>query len=209
MLPRRQNIMNRRHLLLSAVALAALSACSGPYTIRSEVSSFGNWPSGRAPGSYAFDRLPSQLENTRQGELEEAARAALEKAGFKPAADPKSADVLVALGVRVSAQDRAPWDDPLWWRWHGNINLWRYGRHGYASFYPGYPGYPLDRRYDREVALLLRDRGSSEPLYEARASNDGLTQGDAELIGAMFEAALSDFPTVRPEPHDVAVQRVR
>lgn len=199
--------MNRRHLLLSAVALAALSACSGPYTIRSEVTSFGNWPSGRPPGSYAFDRLPSQQqEGTRQGELEDAARVALEKAGFKPAADPKSADVLVALGVRVSAQDRVPWDDPLWWRWHGNINLWRYGR---ASFYPGYPGYPTDRRYDREVAVLLRDRGSSEPLYEARASNDGLTQGDAELISAMFEAALSDFPNTHPEPHDVAVQRVR
>lgn len=200
--------MKRRHLLLSAVALAALSACSGPYTIRSEVSSFGTWPAGRAPGSYAFERLPSQQqEGSRQTELEDAARVALEKAGFKPAADAKSADVLVALGVRVSAQERAPWDDPLWWRWHGNINAWRYGRMGRSYYYP--PHYPVDRRYDREVALLLRDRGSSEPLYEARASNDGLTQGDADLISAMFEAALSDFPNTRPEPHAIAVQRVR
>lgn len=202
-------MMNRRHLVLSAVALAALSACSGPYTIRSEVTSFGNWPADRKPGSYAFERLPSQQqEGSRHAELEDAAREALEKAGFKPAASSKSADVLVSLGIRVSAQDRAPWDDPLWWRWHGNINYWRYGP--YWRPLPGYGyGYGLDRRYDRDVALLLRDRGSSEPLYEARASNDGLTQGDPQIISAMFEAALSDFPRSRAEPHSVSVQRVR
>jgi hypothetical protein len=202
-------MMNRRHLVRSALALAAvatLSACSGPYTIRSEVSSFGNWPEGRQPGSYAFERLPSQQqEGSRQAELEEAARAALEKAGFKPAADAKSADVLVSLGIRVAAQDRAPWDDPLWWRWHANVNYWRYG-----PYWRPLPRYSmLDRRYDRDVALLLRDRASSEPLYEARASNDGVTQGDPDMISAMFEAALSDFPKTRPEPHAVAVKRVR
>ncbi len=201
-------MMNRRHLVRSAVALAAvatLSACSGPYTIRSEVTSFGSWPEGRQPGTYAFERLPSQQQDSRQVELEEAARAALEKAGFKPAADAKSADVLVSLGIRVAAQDRAPWDDPLWWRWHTNVNYWRYG-----PYWRPLPRYQMmDRRYDRDVALLLRDRASSEPLYEARASNDGLTQGDPDMISAMFEAALSDFPKARPEPHAVAVQRVR
>jgi hypothetical protein len=208
--------MKRRHLLLSAAALAALSACSGPYTIRSEVSSFGNWPAERQPGSYAFERMPSQQQQgARQTELEEAARAGLEKAGFKPAADAKSADVLVTLGVRVSEQ-YAPWDDPLWWRWGGNINYWRYGAYWrpyglYGRGFGGYGpyGYGPERRYDREVALLLRDRSSSEPLYEARASSDGLTVGDAQLVSAMFEAAMSDFPRSKAEPHSVGVVRVR
>lgn len=200
--------MNRRLALLSltAVALASLSACSGIYTISAEVRSFGNWPAGRAPGSYAFERLPSQQQKQDQGrqeQIEAQARIALEKAGFKPAADAKTADIIVSVGVRISAQDRAPWDDPLWWRWHGNLYHWRYGR-----LNPPF-GFENERRYDREVALLLRDRASSEPLYEARASNDGMTQGDADLIGAMLEAAMSDFPSTRPEPHRVSVQRSR
>lgn len=128
------------------------------------------------------------------------AQAALEKAGFKLAADAKSADVMVSLGVRVSPQDRSPWDDPLWWRWHGNYGHWRYG--------PGWRGnapFWTEKRYDREAALLIRDRASGEPLYEAHASNDGMTMGESTLAGALFEAALADFPKTRSEPHRVSV----
>lgn len=195
--------MNRRHLLLSLVAAASLAACSGPYYVAADVSSFGQWPAARSGASYAFERLPSQQESARQGELENSARAALEKAGFKPAADLKSADIVVTLGSRVSPQDRAPWDDPLWGRWYGGGGYWRYGglwrNHSHL----------LERRYDREVALLLRDRQSNEPLYEARASNDGATMGDNSLMAALFLAALSDFPKARPESHQVTVQATR
>lgn len=196
---------------LGAVALLGLSGCAALNTISADAQSFGSWPAGRQPGSYAFERLPSQQQNEKgQTELEDAARAALEKAGFSAAADAKSADVLVSIGVRVSRSDRAPWDDPLWWRWNGSYFSWRYGpawRPYYSRF--GYP-YPIDpmmeRRYDREVALLLRDRKSNEPLYEARASNDGATQGSLSLVSALFEAAMADFPQTQPQPHAVSVQ---
>lgn len=197
--------MNRRHLILSLAAAASLAACSGPYTVAVDVSSYGTWPAGRANASYAFERLPSQQQSQRQAALEDSARAALEKAGLKPAADAKSADVLVSLGARISAQDRAPWDDPLWWRWHAPY--WRH--HGLWRPYPISPMSMLDRRYEREVAVLLRDRASNEPLYEAHASNDGATMGDPGLLAALFQAALSDFPRARPESHRVAVQAQR
>lgn len=194
--------MKRREALIGTIALTALMAgCSGPYTVSAEVSSFGTWPEGRPAGSFAFERLPSQQAAApRQQELEQMAQAALEKAGFKLAADAKSADVMVSLGVRVSPQDRSPWDDPLWWRWHGNYGHWRYG--------PGWRGnaqFWTEKRYDREAALLIRDRASGEPLYEAHASNDGMTMGESTLAGALFEAALADFPKTRSEPHRVSV----
>jgi hypothetical protein len=78
-----------RRLALALIGAATLAAagCAGMHTLTSEVSSFGEWPADRAAGSYAFERLPSQQaradETTR---LEEAARTALAKAGFKPAA---------------------------------------------------------------------------------------------------------------------------
>lgn len=198
----------RRNIVLSAISLSALSmlaACSGIYTLSADVQTFGAWPDGRKPGRYAFERLPSQQGDKRQDALEDSARLALEKAGFSPAADAKRADVLVTLGARVSALDRAPWDDPLWWRWHVGYANWR---HGFGRGRIGaFAGLDLsEKRYDREVALLLRDRASGEPLYEARASNDGMTQGDAALLGGLMLAAMGDFPQTRPEVHRITVQ---
>jgi len=196
----------RRSTLIAAIAgLSALAACSGIYTLSADVQTFGAWPEGRKPGLYAFERLPSQQGDKRQDALEDGARLALEKAGFRAAVDVKSADILVTLGARVSAMDRAPWDDPLWWRWHVGYVNWR---HGFGrGRVGGFAGLDLsEKRYDREVALLLRDRVSGEPLYEARASNDGLTQGDAALAGGLMQAAMGDFPQTRPEVHRITVQ---
>jgi hypothetical protein len=198
--------MNRR-LTLVALAAAALTACSGPYTLSTEAKSFGSWPAGRAAGTYAFDRLPSQQGNKRQDELEQIAAAAMAKAGFQPAADAKSADVLVTLGARVTAYDPVPWDDPLWWRWRGGIVPLRYA--GMHRFGP-YSRDPFwDVRYDRAVAVLLRDRASGEALYEAHASSDGFSAGDKGLMAALFEAALAEFPKATPEAHRVTVQAIR
>ncbi|MGM9515046.1 DUF4136 domain-containing protein [Roseateles sp. DB2] len=197
--------MDRRHWMLgfTASALLGLSACSSTYVVSADVSSFGHWPESRKPASYAFDRLPSQQqEGERQAALERAAAAALAKAGFRPAPDAKSADVLVSIGMSVNANDRAPWDDPLWWRWHGSYGGWRYGHYWRGGLGPMW----TEPRYERGVALLLRDRSSGEPLYEARASNEGMTMGDARLPGALFDAAMSDFPKAEPKPHRVGVQ---
>jgi hypothetical protein len=53
----------------------------------------------------------------------------------------------------------------------------------------------MDVRYEREVALLIRDRADGKPLFEARASNEGSSaQAGAATLAAMFEACLVDFP---------------
>ncbi|MBA4218013.1 MAG: DUF4136 domain-containing protein [Proteobacteria bacterium] len=207
-------MLNRRLILTAAVAsAAALAGCAGPFTVSADVSSYGNWPADRKPGSYAFDRLPSQQHNDeaskREAMLEDAAKPALEKAGLKPAADAKTADLLITLGARITAYDPVPWDDPLWWRWRGRLVSPRYG---YA---PGWGGWgwrndPLfDRRYDRAVAVLVRDRASGEALFETHASNEGITAGGEQMIGALFEAALAEFPKVEPKSRRVSVQVAR
>ena len=196
---------------LAAAAALAITGCTGPYTVGADVSSYGAWPADRKPGTFAFDRLPSQQQNDeankRQTALEDAARAALEKAGFKPAADAKSADILVTLGARVTAYDPVPWDDPLWWRWRGRLLSPRYGYVGAGPW--GWRQDPFfDRRYDRAVAVLLRDRVSGEALYETHASNEGISSGDA-MLTPLFDAALAEFPAVNPKSHRVAVQAIR
>jgi hypothetical protein len=186
--------MNAIRLLAALSAAAALAGCAALNTVTSDVTTYSEWPAGRQPGRYAFERLPSQKANAqRQADLESAAAKALEKVGFSAAADAAQADVIVQVGARVSRTEISPWDDPLWWRWGGGY--WRspYWR-GPRSVY--YAGLHADwySRYERNVAVLLRDRATNAPLFEAHAQTEGGTSGDVALMSAMFEAALQDFP---------------
>ena len=191
---------------LAPVLLAFLVAgCASLNTIDTDVSSYGTWPAGRAPGSFAFERLPSQqAQAERQGALEAAARDALEKAGFAQAADPASADVTVQLGARITRYDTSPWDDPFWWR---GATPWRHPGYHPGWYHPhfGFGSTYSTPRYDREVALLVRDRRTGAPLYETRATSDGYSAGDTSLLAAMFEAALKDFPTPAVSPRRVTM----
>jgi hypothetical protein len=199
--------MNALRRLAALSATAMLAGCAAMNTVTSDVSTFSEWPAGRAPGRYAFERLPSQKANAqRQADLEGAAAKALERAGFSAAADPAQADVIVQIGARVSRTEVSPWDDPLWWRWGGGY--WRspYWRGPRSAYYYGGMSADWYSRYERSVALLLRDRASNAPLFEAQAQTEGGSVGDATLLGAMFEAALQGFPAAGAQsPRRVSV----
>ena len=197
----------RLRALCALAAAATLTACASMNQLRNDVFTYSLWPTGRQPSTYTFERLPSQQVNAQQQQvLEEAAHRAMEGAGFTLAADPATADVSVTLGARVSANERSPYDDPFWW--HGG--LWRYGYgygHGYGwrgGYWPAYyrgfgpyaywPYYYDNQTYAREVAMLIRDRKSGQPLYEVRVTNDGFSSSIDSLLGPMFEAGMKDFP---------------
>lgn len=198
----------KRRLLLSATAVTAaalLGGCAAMHQVTVDVSTFGEWPGGRSPGSYAFERLPSQQANAEaQRALENAAAPALAKAGFRPAEAGAEPDVLVQVGARVTRADRSPWDDPMWW--HGGFGTWRRSPWRGPAWHLGWHYEPA--RYDREAALLIRDRASGRPLYEARASNEGLYGADGGLLRALFAAAMLDFPRVGLNPRPVTVPLV-
>lgn len=206
--------MQRRHLFPLA-ALAALGATTGLLggcatlgELGVEVSSFGDWPATRDAahrGSYAFERLPSQQQGPQAGlqqQLEAAAAAALARAGFVPVAAGGEPELVVQLGARVSRTDRSPWDDPLWW--HGGFGPWRVNPWRGPFWGPLPPRYD-NPRYDREVALLIRERGTGKPLYEARASSEGWRNDTDGLLAPLFAAALRDFPATGPNPRTVRV----
>lgn len=196
---------------LSALAVAlALGGCAAFNNLSNEVSTYGPWPAERKPASFAFERLPSQqAEPERQALLESAARGALEAAGFRAAADANSAEYLMQIGARVTSSDPWIYNDPLFWR--GGFRRGYYG-HGYGRWSRGwgpgwgYGGFYESQRFEREVALVIRDRKTGQLLYEARASNDGPSSAIDSLMPAMFEAALKDFPAAGPNPRNVTTQ---
>ena len=199
-LPSRRTVL--RGLTLSAWATSALLAGCGTLSqLGADVSTFGEWPAGRAPGSYAFERLPSQQAQADEtAVLEAAAMPALAAAGFVPVAAGAEPEVLVQVGARVNRSDRSPWDDPLWW---GGYGSWRHGPWRGPNW-----GASLrieSQRYEREVALLIRDRASSKPLFEARASSEGFDSRATPVLKPLFSAALLDFPKTGINPRRVRV----
>ena len=198
--------MPTRNWLQAAAAGAALVVLAGCATVNqfsAEVSTFGSWPADRKPGTYAFERLPSQqAQADTMQQLEDAARPALAQAGFQPAAAGSTPDVLVQVGARVSRTDRSPWDDPLWW--HGGFGSWRHGPWRGPVWGATWRLDPP--RYDREVAVLVRDRASGAPLFEARASSEGFQRStDGTALQPLFRAALLDFPATGVNPRQVVV----
>lgn len=195
--------MKRRTLAPALLVLPLLlGGCAALNNVSCEVSSFGDWPASRAPGSYAFERLPSQQERANEADaLERAAARALQKAGFRPVAAGQEPEVLVQLGARFTQTARTAWDDPLWW--HGGFGRFRHGPWAGPSW--GLQMRINAPRYDYEVALLLRDRASGKPMYETRAASDGGSRADIGVIEAMFLAALADFPRPALSPRRVTV----
>lgn len=211
----------RRLVALAALCGAALIAgCASLRSVDTSVATFGAWPADTAPGTYAFDRLPSQEKNLqRQQALENAAAQALAVAGFRPAADGAKPAVMIQIGARIERFEQAPWDDPFWW---GGPRRFGYGGWGapYGAYGPWGPwgGYGGLRRgvwapfppqpdvYQREVALLIRDASTGKALYETRASSDGYSDGGDRVLAAMFDASLKDFPRTDDRAHNVRVE---
>lgn len=192
----------RRQLLLGLALATTLTGCAEFKTLRSDVSSYGQWPAERNGASYAFDRLPSQQSQAdKTAELEALAAPALAAAGLKPVAAGATPDLLVQLGARVERTDRSPWDDPFWPRPWVVV-----GRPSMLWYMPGW-GFTSPPRpdYQREVAVLIRDRASGQALYETRAVSSGSLSGTDAVLRAMFAAALKEFPLAQAKPHEVAV----
>ncbi|HMC15216.1 MAG TPA: DUF4136 domain-containing protein [Albitalea sp.] len=186
--------------------LVALGGCAAMHELSNDVSTYSQWPAERKPSTYAFERLPSQMANAEgQQILEDSARRSLESAGFVPASDPKSADYVVQVGARLSVSERSLYDDPFWW--HGGLYHPRYFGHFRRGYGYGFAGYGMfSPIYEREVAILIRDRKTGTPLYEARATNDGYSSSMNSLLSAMFEAAMKDFPNSGINPRRVVTQ---
>ena len=183
------------------LALAVLATgCAAPKQITPQAASFGSWPSEREPGTFAFERLPSQQTRpAAQDKLEAAATAALERAGFKPAASAAEAGVMVVAGSRlttVAVRDYWDWDPRFSLRGFAGYGSHRCcrSRFGLGASW-GYPGfYPNTTASILEVTLTMRDRKTQQVIHEARARYDR-PWDNPRLVEALFDASLKGFPT--------------
>lgn len=193
-------------VFVAAVALTALlGGCASVRLVESDVSSYGQWAAQRQPGTFVFERLPSQQAQAElQSRIEEAAQPALEQAGFRPAALGQTPDVTVQVGLSQTRYERAPWDDPFW---HNSLYFGRGGLRGWGTGIGLGWGMPSPY-YVLDAAVLIRDARTQQVLYETHAKHDG-RWNDPALWGTLFEAALQDFPAPAISPRRVRIEMPR
>jgi hypothetical protein len=192
----RRRAMRGLILPLALAGAGLLGGCAAFNQVAVDVTSFGAWPAGRAPGRFAFDRLPSQqAPNALAGQqvVEDAAAGALTALGFQRVDRADAADVLVRVDGR--------WAQVVDPRFSVGVGIGvgrSYGRVGAGTGYRdpfgrwGW-GPPVPTGERREVHLLISDRRSQQVLYEAQAQISVHVAMES-LIGPMFEAALQGFP---------------
>lgn len=188
--------------LLAATAVTVMAGCSTVRLVESDVRSYTQWPESRQPGTFTFERLPSQQANPQaQAKLEALALPALREAGFR-LAEQGSGDVTVQVGLAQTYYDRAPWDDPYPWGYGSSI-FYGHGRRSGIGLGLGWST-PLPY-YVFDAAVLIRDAKTKQVLYETHAKHDG-RWADDPIRAALFEAAMKDFPRPAISPRRVRIE---
>jgi hypothetical protein len=183
-----------KRLLALLVLPLLLTGCGGMRLVDAQVQATATSTAVDTTGRYRFERLPSQVDQPLTSQVEAVAQVALAQVGLLR--NDTAARYSVLPGARVQPYTTDPWGDP-WGRAPG------VGPYGQVVIGTGSAGsmvgwgmrFPPPTYYRYEISLLLRDLQSGQVVYETRATHSGPWADNANILPALFEAALKDFPT--------------
>ncbi len=183
-----------KRLLALLVLPLLLTGCGGMRLVDAQVQATATSTAVDTTGRYRFERLPSQVDQPLTTQVEAVAQVALAQVGLLR--NDTAARYSVLPGARVQPYTTDPWGDP-WGRAPG------VGPYGQVVIGTGSAGsmvgwgmrFPPPTYYRYEISLLLRDLQSGQVVYETRATHSGPWADNANILPALFEAALKDFPT--------------
>lgn len=166
------------------VLATALTSCSLPRMIDSDVQSFAGASALVSPADFRFERLPSQQNSSVQDTVENLTQEALERVGVMR--NDASGLYLVMVGLGVD-NIRNP---------HYRPPRSRFIRGADGRLYEDRPLTPDIEVpwYRHRVHLTLRDSTTSQVAYETTAVFDGPWRDTLNLLPPMLEAALKDYP---------------
>ena len=190
---------------LLCAPLLLLGGCASTRLVDSDVQSFSQLRALPAPPTYRFERtLSQQAQPAQQDALEAQTSQSLAKVGMQHMANGPAA-YRVQAQARVDRELAPGWYYDPWWGAGG----WGLGLGGWGGrgFYGGLSmHFPPPTLYRREVALVLREAASGAVVYETRAVHSGVWTDNPAVFGAMFDAALSGFPTPPAGPRRINVE---
>jgi hypothetical protein len=210
--------MRRWQFAFVVTALALLLQGCGTTMIRSDVTTFHEWPADLPDKSYVFERTKEQENDLEYRNYENLVRVELKRLGFVEAPDIQSARLKAALRYGINARDvRVSYPvvaDPLWYGspWRGSYGP--YYSPFYSPFYdPFWYGPPaVGRReenyqlFTRELHVSLARAADGKKLYDTTVVSEGRNGSLAAIMPYMVRSAFADFPGKSGAPRRVELK---
>jgi hypothetical protein len=194
-----------RSIALWGTAAVLLAGCATSYRLDNTVQAFSGLQSLPANPTYRFERLPSQVAQPAQDQLEALADRALFRAGLRRDDVSPTYSVLVTARVtRVISPWVDPWGSPAGWGWGMPHGAWG-PRWGWGPGFGGPWAYDDRPWFIREVGVLVRDLASNKVVFESRANSDGPWLDNPVALAAMYDAAMQGFPNPPQGPRRVDI----
>lgn len=193
-----------------ALLLFALMLSGCATTIKSEVTTFHEWPNYVQDKTYVFERTKEQENDLEYRNYENLVRAELKRLGFTEQTDMRSARLKASFSYSNTARDvRVVYPvvvDPYWYGppWRGF----------YSPFYdPFWYGPPrVERReenyqvFTRQFRFILAQTADGKKVYDVTVVNEGTRGSLARVMPFMVRAAFADFPGKSGVPHVVELK---
>jgi hypothetical protein len=207
-----------KRLIAVTMALSALLLGGCATTIRSDVTTFHQWPAQIQDKSYVFE-VPPSFDNTLEYQsYQNLVRGQLAQLGFReanmgaPALKVAMRFTTTEVPVRVLQPVSPMFDDPFFYR-----SGPRFGPRGrfvgryhpfYDPFWSPFPAYQvsIENQYRRELQLSIKDR-SDKRLFDVTVHNMSEDPSTPEVMPALVHSAFAGFPGPSGTVRRVELQR--
>lgn len=181
-----------KRLLTLFMLTLLLSGCGGLRLVDAQVQATATSAPIESGARYRFERLPSQADQPQAAQVEAITQVALAQVGL--VRNDSAARYSVLPGARIQPYSADYWGDPIGRPVTGPYGQIVIGTGSAGSMVGWGMRFPPPTHYRYEVSLLLRDLQSGQVVYETRAFHDGPWRDSDNILAALFEAALKDFP---------------
>lgn len=213
--------MKRLVITVCAALTLLLGGCAT--TIRSDVTTFHQWPAEVPDKTYVFEAPPQQDDTLELRSYQNLVRGELAKLGFRDAGASGTPSLKVSMRftttdvpVRVlepvhpffyqsAAFSPYGYRSPYW----GGRRYWsRWNSPFYDPFWMGMPAYQerIVHRYKREVQVAIKTV-AGQRLFDVTVHNTSREMSTPVLMPALVQSAFAGFPGVSGVARRVELKR--
>ena len=194
-----------KRTMITAVASLSLLLGGCATTIRSDVTTFNQWPAQLPDKSYAFETPPPQDNTLELQSYENLVRAQLARLGFHEAQGAPALKVSMRFStIDVPTQVIYPTFAPTYGYYSPRFAYmgWRrrYWGGWYSPFYdPFWGGMPMYEEYNyhnyrREVQVAIKSAADNRRLFDVTVHNTSREMSTPAMMPALVQSAFEGFP---------------
>jgi hypothetical protein len=199
-----------KRLMIAAGAAFAMLLTGCATTIRSDVTTFHQWPAQVEDKSYVFEAPPVHDDTLEYRAYQDLVRGQLARLGFRDAAGGKPA---LTVSMRFSTTEVpvrviepvSPFYHPFYQPFYHPAQ--RFGYRGlrrpywggwYSPFYDPFwsPAYQvsIEHRYRRELQVGIKSAADGKRLFDVTVHNTSRELSTPALMPALVQSAFEGFP---------------